>query len=85
MTAAGDRPQDLSSGANSALEWVLNHWFITAVAAVFAVWIVAGLITGNWTDDDYNNRDCTHLTDAYGAPSGDLCFDRDSGEMVPGG
>jgi hypothetical protein len=53
----------------------------TLAALTLVAWFVTGVITGNWTDDDWNNVDCTHINYPTGGGE-DLCRDRDTGELM---
>jgi hypothetical protein len=65
------------------LEWVFKHWFLTCIGIVALVWVVSGAVTGNWTDDDWNNRDCRDIGDSASGYHETMCWDRDTDELVP--
>jgi hypothetical protein len=55
-----------------------NRIFVIGLGVVMVVWLITGLITGKWTDDDFENRDCSQISDTER-----MCWDRDNGDLVP--
>lgn len=45
---------------------------------VLVAWVILGMVTGKWTDDDYKNRQCSQVSEFER-----LCRDNDTGELVP--
>lgn len=71
------------------LQNVLERYPFRAFLGLFVVAYVAyGLVTGNWTEDQANNRSCTTVEMAQsGEANFRVCTDNDTGETftIPGG
>jgi hypothetical protein len=83
QTNGTSKPTKASPWVERAVESITKHWIVTCVGIVGLVWVVSGLATGNWTSDDQKNRTCKDVGDSASGYHETMCWDKDTGELVP--